>query len=317
MAYLGFSRKRSHDDIDDGDECLPISKRINSLHIEGQSSTGIQVSASENNQDGFPCMNSIVSESVSDSLSAVSSELYVSGSQQPRLSNLIRLPRIDENMFQEREFGIRMDQQNLGSFSHQNHSTEASCSEYLYNRCGQLMENTNQQNFSLPDPALSSFQHSPRQELLLPQAHQRTAHLYQSHSHSHTFNHQNIGRLQHHFTFPNHEQEQPRAEGFMDSQQHFTSSNAINNFPEQQQHGGTKTSPTISKEKYMNSNLELPFEESSISIRSDFQKEQLPTGNYEPELGLTENPFYFSVNQMLYEAHVSKVRRMNQFPGSS
>ncbi|CAL1538862.1 unnamed protein product, partial [Lymnaea stagnalis] len=37
MASSRSNRKRSHHEVEDGDECLPISKRINSLHIEGQS----------------------------------------------------------------------------------------------------------------------------------------------------------------------------------------------------------------------------------------------------------------------------------------
>ena len=38
--------------------------------------------------------------------------------------------------------------------------------------------------------------------------------------------------------------------------------------------------------------------------------EQMPSGPYQPELGVSENPHYYSVNQMLYEAHIAKVRRL-------
>lgn len=48
-----------------------------------------------------------------------------------------------------------------------------------------------------------------------------------------------------------------------------------------------------------------------------FHLQQLPTGVYDPELGMDENPYYFSVNQMLYEAHLCRVRRDSGFPNST
>ena len=43
-----------------------------------------------------------------------------------------------------------------------------------------------------------------------------------------------------------------------------------------------------------------------------FPQDQLPSGRYSPELGVSDNPHYFSANQMLYEAHIAKMQRHDQ-----
>ncbi len=44
-----------------------------------------------------------------------------------------------------------------------------------------------------------------------------------------------------------------------------------------------------------------------------FDVEQVPSGPYQPELTVSDNPHYFSVNQMLYEAHISRSQRHTEF----
>lgn len=58
------------------------------------------------------------------------------------------------------------------------------------------------------------------------------------------------------------------------------------------------------------------FEELS-GYSQEFHLRQLPNGPYDPELGMEENPHYFSINQVLFEAHVDRVRRDNTSATSS
>ncbi|GFR66279.1 hypothetical protein ElyMa_000224600 [Elysia marginata] len=346
MASLGFSRKRSHEELDDGDECLPISKRINSLHIEGQSTAGLQVghtsALTENNQDGFPCMSSEVYNN--NPRPGCSDFNVASGPLQPRHSGIPRLPRIDEHVYHqgveafqnENQFGSSMDQenQNLSYIDQQNYSQAVPSSAFLYNGSGQLSSSfqnslhshNNNQSFPVHDSNASNHPSTGQSPFFLPQPSQRPAHHDQSHCHHHNVSPQDNSRQPHqHYPFPNHEQHS-NAVASMESQQDFECSSAVaDSYHHQQQLQQIehRTTPltnnhVIPQEANVDSNSGLSYEEPPIDDdRSDFQREQLPSGNYEPELGRRENPFYFSVNQMLYEAHVSKVRRMNQFHGES
>ncbi|RUS88497.1 hypothetical protein EGW08_003755 [Elysia chlorotica] len=345
MASLGFSRKRSHDDVDDGDECLPISKRINSLHIEGQSAAGLQAgqaSASrERTDDGFPCTSSTSPDMLSDDVAAATSEFYPAAMMQSRQSDMPRLPRIDEHMFQNAQASRhgassgRMNPQSVLPINHHYHRQDTSSSTHPYNNSmflptsfqNQPLATPGQPNFLAHNLESCNHPHASQSQFYSPHTSEMTG--ISQHNHSHDCfdsNNPNSMDMQQpsRSAFPNNGQ-QALSSHSMDAQQGFTYLGSVCNDHRQQNlqqanHERSSTSYVDHSESNSNSsNSRLGFEETRIDCTgsNDFQSEQLPSGSYEPELGMSENPFYFSVNQLLYEAHMSRVRRLNPFPGQS
>ncbi|GFO12904.1 hypothetical protein PoB_003940900 [Plakobranchus ocellatus] len=323
MASLGLSRKRSHDDLDDGDECLPISKRINSLHIEGQSALKLQdghaLALVENQCDTYPGTSSVYHDDQSGEFIQGGPDDQTTSGLQLRQLPVVRLPRIDE---QENRFDGLIHQ--LPCPSHV--STSASfqdpidMSQASYNS-GQL-QTIEQNGFLQSNPGLLTnhttshahfpFLHSQDNANLLPQRH-----LLQNRYGKNGLSSMGV---------PHHEQaafSNPQLSNTVDSmesQQNFTYPHSVGAAPSHQLNQQQCINETVTNysepEMRSHSGCEpsLSQEQSSSDHIADFEREQLPSGIYEPELGVAENPFYFSVNQMLYEAHLSRVRRLNQFP---
>ena len=296
-------------------------------------------SSRERTEDGFSCMSSSSSELCSDGLFSASSEFYSAGMLHPRQIGMPRLPRIDEHVYQnvqasrENECGGRMNSQNLHSINPHCYQQEATSSGYHNNSSRQVppslqnhSENTtSQQNFLAHNSDSSNYQSSCQPQFYMPHP-PGSAGIATQQNHSqnayHSNSHYSMERQQHNLSTFQNNIHQVHAADSMDSQQDFPYLDAVSTNHHQQHL--QQTNHDASPSNYVNhcesngsSDARLGFEESPIDGRSDFQREQQPSGNYEPELGMSENPFYFSVNQMLYEAHVSRVRRMNHFPGGS
>ena len=268
----------------------------------------------------------------SDSLVPCSPEFFASGMAHTRHLAVQRLPRIDEHVHQEVQAfqgdESRNDQQGSHSLNHHNNAQDTSCSPYMYNGSGQLptsFHNANQQGFLSHNSGFPTGQSSNQPQSFFSNSLQRVtmaAQQNQSHSYHPNDSHHCMGRPQHPAFLSNVQAANTMAS--MSSQQDFSYlGDACNDHHQHHLHPqqADQKRPSINyiarNENNDDNNSGLSFEESPIDGRSDFQREQLPSGNYEPELGMTENPFYFSVNQMLYEAHVSRVRRLNQFPDGS
>ena len=68
---------------------------------------------------------------------------------------------------------------------------------------------------------------------------------------------------------------------------------------------GESSNDSLSNQTFRSSQSDVGV----LTQQECFDSEQVPQGPYSPELGASDNPHYFSVNQMLYEAHVSRMRR--------
>ncbi len=44
--------------------------------------------------------------------------------------------------------------------------------------------------------------------------------------------------------------------------------------------------------------------------KKSFEKEENAQFTYEPELSVSENPYYYHVNEVLFEAHIQRLQRL-------
>ncbi|XP_005100688.1 uncharacterized protein LOC101853702 [Aplysia californica] len=263
-SSIGVNRKRSRDDLEDGDDCLPISKRINSLRIEGQT-PGISAQNSEHLLSplagfcdltagcGTPHDFMASPGNVGAPLIPPTVQCGPAARQLDLNSPMAyseRLPTIDEQDISTQ------------SGSSQRHHTS--------NVLPQFMRSFSEPyspflNSNMTDMSMSSEQNSGFDR----------AHHFPPTS----------APLSH----------QLPMESFQDSQ---SLCQPMSGFP--------PPSPNHPGEHFMQD-----------QSQEQFHFQQIPSGPYEPELGVSENPHYYSVNQMLYEAHVSRVRRNHRYPESS
>ena len=89
-------------------------------------------------------------------------------------------------------------------------------------------------------------------------------------------------------------------------------SDIVHSHPSYECNIGESSNDSASNHTFRSSQSDLDTNCAIINQHSQgecFENEQIPQGPYSPELGASDNPHYFSVNQMLYEAHVSRMRR--------
>lgn len=49
-----------------------------------------------------------------------------------------------------------------------------------------------------------------------------------------------------------------------------------------------------------------------VDINESFGKNNSCEFRYKPELSVAENPYYYHVNEILYEAHVQRIQRVSK-----
>uniref|UniRef100_A0A2C9LLD4 Uncharacterized protein n=1 Tax=Biomphalaria glabrata TaxID=6526 RepID=A0A2C9LLD4_BIOGL len=275
-----FSRsnhKRSCQELEDSDECLPISKRINSLHIEGQSNLVIPQLLDRRGANEFDGFSKNGAGSGSPSLREASIQQNFPQSHNLEYANGRNIHDVH-------------DMNSVGSVNNHGQSFPAPLGDSV---------------FGHQHPSTSS------------QSHTHESFLNNNGSHQLSHHQVGAGEIQH-LAYNGYTPSKASLNGANspalqgnDSPFHALNSTQNPFFPSV----STGLQNSFQNVQNNDGNQSLSFHNQSPDL--DFHLQQLPSGNYDPELDLTKNPYYFSINQMLYEAHVSRVRRDNRFSEDS
>ncbi|KAH9502514.1 hypothetical protein Btru_068880 [Bulinus truncatus] len=301
MHSIRQSLKRNSHELEDSDECLPISKRIHSLHIEGQSSILIpQLQARNADNDirtfaGFP-------ESGAGPCSPAPGEAtiqqhFVQSSFPDRFeysngaSMVIRIPPVNGHE-------IPAPHHMNGELSAFSHSSQLGDSVF---------------------PSHAGVLHNSSSP-----SHSQTSHCSMlNNGDSHGMSHQhpqggNYHSLDYHHYSPLKMAGSSRPsirDGCSPFQGHHGQQNS---FLQNVQNGHMSSFPnTVNKQAPPFDGSQASLSYTSQTSEVDFSLQQMPSGEYDPELSPSENPYYFSINQLLYEAHLSRIRRENSFSENS
>lgn len=271
-----MSRKRNRDD-EEGDDCLPISKRIHSLRIEGQIGNIVAQNSDDSQRMADVCdysagcsslNNLITSPVMSHSPHRTVNPHFNLSNEQSSYTDPLSSNNEDTistlNQFGERQSSSTAPSQLIRSFSepYSSHLNSVSLGQSLI-----PFQNIEQQNNNT-----------------FVQDHQALNHRSYSHHLSNGLSQNDFAHYQIH--------SQP-------TQDRLSSSS----FQPQMQ---DSLSDSVTGFQSHLSGEHLLQDQNSVD---QFHFQQIPSGPYQPELDMSGNPHYFSVNQMLYEAHRSRERR--------
>ncbi|XP_059156572.1 uncharacterized protein LOC131941355 [Physella acuta] len=274
-------RKRSHHELEDGDESLPISKRINSLHIEAGSQVFSQMSPNESHARSYPA------SSINSVGGNTHFEQQANGLPMACNGNLNNAACTPSNG--AAQFGV--DQANGPVHPNYLHSMSEPYSLYPSHVSAPSSSHQGHQQQGFPPPVGCP---GNNQQYLMPGQYSTPMGFSSS------------------GTQP--EPSSPYQSGlpssyFQNGQNQVSYQNGQN-----YQNGQLSPYPANPAECPPSSFSSACTTQPGAGYTQEFHLQQLPSGSYEPELGVRENPYYFSVNQMLYEAHLSRVRRLNPYP---
>ncbi|CAG5129754.1 unnamed protein product [Candidula unifasciata] len=264
MAAARSPWKRLHTDLEDGDESLPISKRICSLHIESQT----QGVCSQSSQ-GAPPQGLDVAGAAGSSFVANASHQFPS--EIPHLVGSCRLESLGEHASVMRTSHHNGHEHNLQTEADQRHAMAGAAAHFSH---------------SLSDPSSSNGVHQHKVDHTFSLDDSRSLLCMPT---SHT----DPNRVQHNHQVLHH------------SSNHNDHPAIHSNF-RHDIHNGIQNDPAGN-----------PLLQGMPECSHPYHLQQLPSEVYDPELGMEENPFYFSINQMLYEAHLCRLRRGSGFLDNS
>lgn len=230
-GFIGVGVKRKREESDDHDDCIPISKRINSLHIENQS-RGL-------------CQQNYDSSEINGT-----EQFCRAGPSHDDMVHSERLSTIVEN-----------NNHCLSAMDGASHIRNSFNQSYLSHMDGGTSHQSSSSNTS------------------------------QAVSHPGNMSISNMGHL-------------PNQIASHMNHQHYECTNQ--NVILSQDISSKVDVPVNGVHSCMSMDHLMQRQQSAES----FDCEQMPAGPYQPELGMSENPHYYTVNQTLYEAHLAKVRRM-------